>query len=144
MARIDRQRLDSAVFPVTSPIQTRFDDVDVQGHVNNAAAAVILQEARVAMNRTAGFSEVKEGLRPVVASLRIEYVGEMHYHSPVEVSTGLLSIGRTSVVVAQRACQDGRPTLYAETVLVMTTSDGPTAIPPSLRSAYEQVLIRAE
>lgn len=142
MARIDRQRLDGAVFPVTSAIQTRFTDVDMQGHVNNAAAAVILQEARVALNRAAGFSELREGLRPVVAALHIEYVDEMHHHAAVEVSTGLLSIGRTSVLVGQVARQEGRTTLYAETALVMTTADGPTEIPPTLRSAYERVMIR--
>ena len=142
MARIDRQRLDTATFPVTSAIQTRFTDLDTQGHVNNAAAAVILQEARVALNRTAGFSEIRAGLRPVVAALHIEYVDEMHHHAPVEVSTGLLAIGRTSVVVGQKARQEGRTTLYAETVLVMTTADGPTEIPPALRDAYAGVLIR--
>ena len=142
MARIDRQRLDGAAFPVTSTIQTRFSDVDMQGHINNAAAAVILQEARVGLNRTAGFSEIREGLRPVVAALSIEYAGEMHHHAPIEVSTGVLSIGRTSVVLAQLARQDGRATLYGETVLVMTDSDGPAAIPPALRDAYERVLIR--
>lgn len=142
MARIDRQRLDGAAFPVTNTIQTRFSDVDMQGHINNAAAAVILQEARVGLNRTAGFSEIREGLRPVVAALNIEYAGEMHHHAPVEVSTGVLSIGRTSVVVAQLARQDGRATLYGETVLVMTDSAGPAAIPPTLRDAFERVLIR--
>ena len=142
MARIDRRRLDGADFPTTMTVATRFSDMDVLGHVNNAAAAVLLQEARTGLNHQAGYSELREGLRPVVASLTIEYAGEMHHPGPVEIETGVLSLGRTSLVVGQRARQGGRVTLYAETVLVMTDGERPTPIPDSLRAAYERVMIR--
>lgn len=143
MARIDRQRLDGAAFPTTMTVATRFSDMDTLGHINNAAAAVLLQEARAGMNRQAGYSELREGLRPVVASLTIEYAGEMHHPEPVEIATGVLSVGRTSVVVGQVGRQGGRPTLYAETVIVMTDGKEPTPIPDSLRAAYERVKIRS-
>lgn len=142
MARIDRRRLDGAAFPTTMTVATRFSDVDAQGHINNAAAAVLLQEARAGLNRSAGYSELREGLRPVVASLTIEYAEEMHHPAPVEIETGVLSVGRSSLVVGQVGRQGDRITLYAETVLVMTNSQGPTAIPDSLRAAYERVMIR--
>ena len=144
MARIDRSRLDGAAFPTSVTVATRFSDIDVLGHVNNAAAAVLLQEARAGLNRQAGYSEVREGLRPVVASLTIEYAGEMHHPAPVVIETGVLSVGRTSLVVGQIGRQDGRVTLYAETVLVMTDGKRPTPIPDSLRAAYERALIRPE
>lgn len=142
MARIDRSRLDGAAFPTSMTVATRFSDIDVLGHVNNAAAAVLLQEARAGLNRQAGYSEVREGLRPVVASLTIEYAGEMHHPAPVEIETGVLSVGRTSLVVGQIGRQHGLVTLYAETVLVMTDGKRPTPIPDSLRAAYERVMIR--
>jgi acyl-CoA thioester hydrolase len=142
VARIDRRRLDGADFPTSMTIATRFSDLDVQGHVNNAAAAVLLQEARAGLNRAAAVSELREGLRPVVASLLIEYAGEMHHPEPVEIATGVLEIGRTSVLIGQVGRQGGRTTLYAETVLVMTAGAGPTPIPDSLRAAYERATIR--
>lgn len=142
MARIDRGRLDGAAFPMTMTVPTRFSDVDVQGHVNNAAAAVLLQEARTGLNRQAGFSDLRAGLRPVVAALTIEYAGEMHHPGPVEISTGVLQIGRSSIVVGQLGRQDGRPTLYAETVLVITNGEGPTPIPNDLRAGYQRMMIR--
>ena len=143
VARIDRRRLDGAAFPTTMTVATRFSDLDTLGHVNNAAAAVLLQEARAGLNRSAGYSELKAGLRPVVASLTIEYAGEMHHPEPVEIDTGVLEIGRTSVVIGQVGRQGGRVTLYAETVLVMTDGKAPTPIPDTLRAAYERVLIRS-
>jgi acyl-CoA thioester hydrolase len=142
VARIDRQRLERAAFPLTTHIQTRFVDLDIQGHVNNAAAALILQEARVELSRIGRFLEHAGSLRPVVASLSIEYAGEMHHPDVIEIGSGILSIGRRSAVVGQLARQGGRPTLYSETVLVMTDPSGPTAIPAALRAAYEAVMIR--
>jgi len=144
VARIDRNRLDGSTFPLISTVQTRFDDIDVLGHVNNAAAAVILQEARVALNRAVRLAEIQADLRVVVAALSIEYAGEMYHPEPIEVSTGVLMIGRTSVTIGQFARQGGRAALYAETVLVMTDSAGPAAMAQSLRDAYEGFLIRPE
>ena len=143
MARIDRKRLDEAAFPLVMTVPTRFDDLDAQGHVNNAAAAVILQEARTSVNRTARLAEVAPGFRAMVAALQIEYAGEMYHPQPIEVSTGVLAIGRTSLTIGQVARQDGRPTLYAETVLVVADASGPAAVPEALRAAYEALLIRA-
>jgi acyl-CoA thioester hydrolase len=110
--------------------------------VNNAAAAVILQEARVELNRVARLIDTRGGLRAVVAALSIEYAGEMHHPEPIEVGVGVLAIGRSSVTIGQLARQGGRPTLYAETVLVMTGAAGPAAMPQALRDAYEGLLIQ--
>jgi len=43
-SRIDRQHFDAIDFPIRVEVPIRFDDLDVPGHVNNAAAAAILQE----------------------------------------------------------------------------------------------------
>ena len=59
MNRIDRKRFDAASFPVRFEITTRFDDLDMQGHVNNAAAVVILQEARANFNIVAGMAALR-------------------------------------------------------------------------------------
>jgi acyl-CoA thioester hydrolase len=141
MARIDRARLDAATFPVTLAVPTRYADIDVQGHVNNVAAAVILQEARVQFNTTAGLRMELGGLRVMVAAIAIEYAGEMHHPDPVEVGTGIVAMGRTSVTMAQVARQNGRTALYAETVLVLADADGPAPIPASLREAFERLML---
>jgi acyl-CoA thioester hydrolase len=141
MGRIDRERLDAAQFPTMAEIPLRYDDVDSLNHVNNAAAAVILQEARVQFHAAAGFIRLPAGMHSIVAALSIEYAGEMLFPGSVEVSTGLLKVGRSSYVLGQVARQGGRPTLYAETALVITDDGGPAPIPEAMRAAYEKLLI---
>jgi acyl-CoA thioester hydrolase len=141
MTRIDRARLERARFSCVYEGQTRFDDLDVQGHVNNAAAVVLLQEARVRLNGEVGLRDGLDGLRVLVVALAVEYAGEMRHPAIVEIGTGVLAIGRSSITLGQLARQEGRATLYAEAVIVVADGEGPTAIPDGLREAYARHMI---
>lgn len=141
MARLDRGRLDAADFPVTSIISTRYTDLDPLGHVNNAAVAVIFQEARGKMEEAAGTLEYFREHRSVVVSLCIEYAAELFFPDPVEVSTGVLHLGRTSITIGQVARQRGRTAAYAEVVLVFADDNGSKPIPEEMRAGYERMLL---
>lgn len=141
VARIDRRRLDAADGIVLFDVPTRYGDVDMQGHVNNAAAVVILQEARARFNLASGVHELLGGLRMMVAALSVEYAGENHHPGTITVSTGLLAIGRTSFTLGQVARQNGRRTIYSEAVLVLADANGPASIPDALRKAFERFMI---
>lgn len=141
MERIDRRRLASATYPRTFSIQTRFDDLDVLGHINNAAAVVMLQEARVALNHAAGLAIQTNGLRTMVASLTVDYADEMHYPAPIEISLGVLALGRTSFTIAQIARQDGTARIFAQVVMVIADASGPTPIPDALRATYQSLAL---
>jgi acyl-CoA thioester hydrolase len=141
MARIDRERLESASLPVVSQIATRFADLDSFNHVNNAAAPVILQEARYDFGMAARMNEMGD-VRMLVGALYVDYVGEMFFPGIIEVRSGIVSIGRTSAVLGQVARQDGRPTMYAETVMITVDSQGTTPIPEALRAAYVRLSAR--
>ena len=139
MARIDRTRFDTATFPAPFVVQTRYADLDVQGHVNNVSVITILQEARVHFNRLAGFWDVAPGLRMMVAGLTVEYAGEMSHPEPVEVFTATMAIGRTSFTLGQMIRQGDRTTTYAELTLVVADAAGPTPIPPIIRTRLERL-----
>lgn len=141
MTRIDRQYFDGARFPLRFEVPTRFDDVDMQGHVNNAAAVVILQEARAHLNVTAGIADLRGGLRSMVAALYVEYASEMHHPGVVTVDSGVLEIGRTSFTLGQVARLGGRNRLYARAVVVFADADGAVAIPEPLRAAYAKLMV---
>lgn len=134
MARIDRVALDTAVFPVTVLIQSRFAYLDFQGHINNAAIPVILQEARVDFNKAIGLPLMTEGLRMLVAGTTIEYAAELVHPGEIEIGTGVSRIGRTSFTIQQTARQNGRIAIYAEASMVMAGRNGAAPIPESLRS----------
>lgn len=137
MARLDTARLDTATFPVRTVVQTRFDDLDILGHVNNAATVVILQEARVDFNRQAGLIRRGAEIRMMAAGLVVEFAGELHHPVPVEVFTGVARIGRSSFTLAQVVRQEGKAAVYAEATLVFTDSNGPMPIPDAVRASLE-------
>lgn len=141
MARIDRSRLEGAQFPMVEKIATRFDDLDVQGHVNNAAAVVILQEGRVLFNRAAGLPWAMGNLRAMVVGLTVEYAAEMTHPEPVELGVGILDLGRSSFTMGQVIRQGGRTAIYAEVAMVMANEAGAAPIPDTLRAAFEQLRI---
>lgn len=116
---------------------TRFLDLDTQGHVNNASAVVILQEGRVKFNRAAGLPSVLGDLRAMVVGLSVEYAAEMYHPDPVEVHSGVLSVGRTSFVVGQILRQRGRTAVYAEFAMVMANAEGAAPLPDDCRVALE-------
>jgi acyl-CoA thioester hydrolase len=142
LARIDRATLDHVVFPVTVTIPTRFADLDVQGHVNNAAVPVILQESRVEFNKAADFRGHLTGLRPMVVGISIEYAAELTHPGEIEILTGVSKIGRTSFSIQQVARQNGRTAIYAETTMVIADAGGPVALPDGLKRNLETLLLR--
>src|SRR3546814_7334865 len=46
MAKPDSWRLDAASYPVCEVFQTRFQDMDINGHLNNVAFAALFESGR--------------------------------------------------------------------------------------------------
>jgi acyl-CoA thioester hydrolase len=141
MARIDRAALDTANFPASVVIPTRFADLDFQGHVNNAAVPIILQEARVDFNKALDMRGHLGSLRPMVAGISIEYAAELTHPGEIEILTGISKIGRTSFTLQQVARQNGRSAIYAETTLVISDANGTAPLPDGLRRNLETLLL---
>lgn len=136
--RIDRPRIDDGRFAHCIDIATRFDDLDVQQHVNNVAVMVMLQEGRVRFDETAAVPSLKGALRLLVAATTVEYAAEIHYPAPVEVATAILAVGRTSFTLCQRVRQGGRTAIYAQTTMVLADGRGAVPIPNEMRAALDQ------
>jgi acyl-CoA thioester hydrolase len=140
-SRIDRERLDAVDFPIRVDVPIRFNDLDVLGHVNNTAAVVILQEARVGFMQRTALTTLGANFRSVVAGLRIEFAVELHHPGVVEVFMGIVAIGRTSFTMAQVGRQNGRSALYAEVTLVGSGANGPVPLPDDFRAAIERLRV---
>lgn len=141
MARLDRARLSEGVFPCRFEVATRFSDVDVQGHLNNVAVAAIVQEGRARFSVENGISAFVRGRSLMVASITIEYAGEMHHPAPVEISVGVLEIGRTSYRLAQVLRQNGKIGAFAEIVLVAGKDGAPAPMDDAWRAKLESLRI---
>jgi len=141
LGRIDRDALDRVAFPVIATIFTRFDDLDIQGHVNNAAIPVILQEARVDFNNAVDLPAQIGGMRPLIAGITIEYAAELVHPGAIEIGSGVSRIGRTSFTIQQTARQNGRVAIYAETTMVIADANGAAPLPEGLRQNLDRVLL---
>lgn len=142
MSRLDRLRLENGVYPICCEIATRFADVDVLLHINNVAVAEILQEGRTRFAHAFDLVRAVQGKRVMVVSQTIEFAGEMHHPDPIQVSVGILEIGRSSYRIGQVARQNGTIGAYAETVLVAGDESGPVPIHEAWRRKLESLKIR--
>ena len=104
---------------LTTRIQTRFADLDPQGHVNNVAFVVFMETARVRFMHEYGGS--LRG-RVLVARTEVDHRHEIPSSTwEIDVTVQVLSIGRTSVVVGHEL-YDGE-TLVGQGRVVLVAID---------------------
>lgn len=92
---------DRAFFPHWQPATVRHSDLDPNNHVTNSVFAAWLDDGRYAL--------LKEHLRPLLAptdvfalvSLTIDFSREIDFRDTPEIGTGLLKLGRSSIVMGQ-------------------------------------------
>lgn len=109
--------------PVTTSVQVRFSDLDILGHVSNAAYYELMESGRIGFFRTLTvdwgrmviahsecdhLTEVPGGVREVDVSVRVEKVGRTSFTLVHEIRVGeqLAAVGRTVHVVCG---DDARP-----------------------------------
>jgi acyl-CoA thioester hydrolase len=120
-------------------LQTRTDDLDWLGHVNNVVFGAYLQEARMDL-----IMRWRGGLRhdsqdTVVARVEIDY-REVLYHrpEPIAIDSWLERIGRTSYTFGHEVREPDHGLVYAHgrSVLVQVDRESlaPTPVDDSLRS----------
>ena len=143
MPRPDPALLDPAHYPHACTIEPRFGDLDVNMHVNNVAMAGFLEDGRVRFHRASGYRDGLEGLSSMIASLAIEYLGQVHYPDPVELRSAIETIGRTSHALVQLVMQNGRPAVFARSVLVAVGPRGPAPVPPGFAGTAPVWMLRA-
>ena len=136
--RLDRARLEAATYPDVITVPLRFDDLDINWHVNNAAAVILLQEARARFHTNLSLPKLGEGYRSVIAALSVEYAAEITYPQDIEISTGILRIGTSSFTFAQLIRQNGVTCIYSTCTAVVSKSQGPAPLPESWRKTHEE------
>jgi acyl-CoA thioester hydrolase len=96
------------------PVQLRWSDTDVFGHVNHARVLGLLEDARLAM------ADPAPGAGIILARLEIDYLRQVHYRmgEHLTVTSRITRLGRSSIGMRQDLTQDGEVALRAEMVLV--------------------------
>jgi acyl-CoA thioester hydrolase len=114
----DQTLLSLTDFPVTGYDKIRYGDTDRQGHVNNANFATFLETGRVGIIYNPEYRILAEGTSFVIASLHLDFIREMTWPGRVDIGTGVLRIGNSSMRLAQGLFQKDQLVAYAESVIV--------------------------
>jgi acyl-CoA thioester hydrolase len=105
-------------YPSLYPIQTRFDDLDPLGHINNIAFAVFAESARIEWERVHIKPLMAPGLDLVMAHLELDFLHELLWPGNVDIGTRLIRVGTSSLAFRQALFQNGRCCALVHPVLV--------------------------
>ncbi len=139
MSRFDPARLDPANYPYSTSVETRFQDLDPLGHINNVAMAALFENGRVRFNRELllGRKMRIESERWLIARVEVNYIAEGHFPDPITVTSGIGRIGTASWDIVSAAYQNNMCIGLCDTTIVSTNSKGSTPIKDSFRAELE-------
>lgn len=131
-----------ALFRAWTHVSVRYNDLDPLGHVNNAAMAIFLEQARCELV-TPLLKAVSRDLDMVLATTTMAYLKELHYPGTVDIGTVATRIGSKSFALAHGVFQDGVCAGTANLVLVCfdLAQRQSTVPPPSVRALLSDLLV---
>ena len=110
-------------FPLKTFDKIRYADTDRQGHVNNANFSTFLETGRVELLYEAKIPILDTGASFVIASLDLNFLAELNWPGTVDIGTGILKIGNSSLKIYQQLFQNEVCVANAETVIVQVDNN---------------------
>jgi acyl-CoA thioester hydrolase len=126
-----QKQLTITAFPFVTFDKVRYGDTDRQGHVNNAVFATFFETGRVEMLYQPSHQFLSDDCSFVVAKSTIELIAEIHWPGQVDVGTGIVRIGGSSLVIAANLYQQGQLVATSETIVVQVSNITKTSTPIS-------------
>lgn len=118
-------------FPLKTFDKIRYADTDRQGHVNNANFSTFLETGRVEVLYNPEQPILMPGASFVIASLKLDFLNELKWPGQVQIGTGVVKIGNSSITIQQRLFQEGQCTANAETIIVQVDDQTKRSAPLS-------------
>lgn len=136
----DKQRFDLARYKHWITDQVRFSDLDPLGHVNNNAIGTYFENARAFF-----FQEITPqwplGDRIfILGRIAIDFRCELHMPANLHIGTGVVRIGRTSMVLANALFRGdtGLAACESVSVLIDAKTRKPMEIAEDLRARLRE------
>ena len=137
----DKRLQDRSVYPHWCTDTVRFSDQDAAGHVNNVAICAYLETARLTFMRDMGLMTNADGTRGISAGMTVSFLAESHWPGQVELGTGVMKIGTSSITVGSAAFKDATCIAAAEMTVVRLRGKTPHPIDGALRTKLEKYLL---
>ena len=123
----------------------RWSDQDINGHVNNARVATLLEEARIQWRRHVVSATAAAETTTLVASLTLHYRRPIEFGRDVDVDLWVVRIGARSYTMGYAGYQDGNLVLDASTVMVsLDDATGRARALDTSERAYLERYLRTE
>jgi acyl-CoA thioester hydrolase len=141
-----QKQLPLTAFPFVTFDKVRYGDTDRQGHVNNAVFASFFETGRVEMLYQSSQKFLSVDCSFVVAKTNIELLAEIHWPGQVDIGTGIVRIGNSSLVIAANLYQQGRLVATSETMVVQVNIQTKTtqALDSTSKSLLESFILSFE
>jgi acyl-CoA thioester hydrolase len=132
-------------YPAKDYDKLRYSDMDTQGHVNNAVFTTLLETGRTSLlNHPTINAWQHTQYAYVIARLEVDYRAELHWPGLVHIGTGVLSVGKSSMVLAQALFKDDVCVVTAQCVMVQVdkTTHRPSLIGEDSRAILAELMIK--
>ena len=104
-----------ADFPHYYELKTRWKDMDLFGHVNNAVFLTYIEDARIMYFKRWNVTEKKRSL--IVASIKIDYLRQIEHPSDLIVGQKISRIGNSSFDIQSAIFLNNNPKPAANSVV---------------------------
>lgn len=115
------EHLDAEAFRHAVPLQLRFNDIDVLGHVNNNAQLALFDVGKTEFyNALRGQLADWSRVEAVIVNLNCTFMEQIRFTDPMEVRTRVKKIGERSFTIQQilRNTANGQICSMCESVMV--------------------------
>ncbi len=99
------------------PLQIRFNDIDMMGHVNNAVIMEFFDYGKMHYFEQMGIKVEQEDITIVIVHYETDFCGQIFLNSSTEVRTKVERIGQKSLHVLQHIVSDGQLKAVCRTVM---------------------------
>ena len=116
----------------------RFADLDTLGHINNIAFSTFYESGRVRFFADHNSPVDSKELVWMAVKMTVEFKAQMNWPGGVDIGTRVISIGRTSMIMAAGLFVDGNCTSTSECVMVFVDPETsrPKEIPDDVRRVF--------
>lgn len=105
-------------FHQIEPIQVRYNDVDQQGHINNAVIMEYFDLGKSHYFESVGICVTPEDdFTVLIVHYEVDFVGQLLFHDQMEICTKVEKLGNKSLTLLQEVRANGRTCVVGHTVL---------------------------
>ena len=139
----DKRLQDRSIYPHWCTDTVRFSDQDAAGHINNVALCAYMETARLTFIRDMGMmSRGADGVRGISAGMNISFLAESHWPGKVDLGSGVMRIGTSSITVGSAAFKDELCIVAAEMTVVRLKGSTPHPIDEAFRAGLGKYRLR--